>query len=73
LKCERCDLMPKFQPTISKNERIVISIRIESSKLEKIDDIANKIRISRNELIGQCLDYALKNIDFEPRLKSKKS
>ncbi|MDR1463766.1 MAG: CopG family transcriptional regulator [Oscillospiraceae bacterium] len=65
--------MQKFQPTTPKSDKVVISIRLESSKLEAIDAIASKIRISRNELIGQCLDYALKNIDFEPRSKSKKS
>ena len=61
--------MQKFQPTISKDEKIVVSIRIESSKIETIDDIANKIKISRNELICQCLEYALKNIEFKPSLK----
>jgi len=64
--------MQKFQPTISKSEKIVVSIRLENRKLEAIDDIANKIKISRNELICQCLEYALTNIDFKSSLKSKK-
>jgi len=55
--------MSKFQPL--KNEKIVKSIRIDSSRLEQIDKIATKIDISRNELINQCLDYALKNLEFK--------
>jgi len=52
----------KFEPT--KSEKIVISIRIEDAKLKHIDNIANGIDISRNELINQCLDYALENVKF---------
>ncbi len=60
--------MEKFIPT--KNEKVVISIRLEIDKLNKIDDISNKINISRNELINQCLNYALENVEFS---KSKKN
>lgn len=59
--------MVKFIPT--KSEKIVISIRLETEKINKIDEIANKIDISRNELINQCLDYAINNIEF---IKEKK-
>ncbi len=55
--------MSKFQP--SKTEKIVISIRIEDYKIQQIDKIASKIDISRNELINQCLDYALNNLEFK--------
>lgn len=55
--------MNKFQPT--KSEKIVITIRIEDYRVEELDKIANKIDISRNELISQCLDFAIKNIDFK--------
>jgi len=58
--------MKKFYPTILKSEKVVISIRTDNNKLEKIDDIANKIKISRNDLINQCLDYALDNVTFSP-------
>lgn len=60
--------MKKFIPT--KSEKIVISIRIENEKIDKIDEIANKIDISRNELINQCLDYALNNLEFNGKEKS---
>lgn len=60
--------MVKFIPT--KSEKIVISIRIENEKIEKIDEIANKIDISRNELINQCLDFALNNLEFNKKEKS---
>lgn len=55
--------MKKFQP--SKSEKVVISIRIEDSKLEEIDKIASKIDISRNELIVQCLEFAINNLEFK--------
>ena len=60
--------MVKFIPT--KSEKIVISIRMENEKINKIDEIASKINISRNELINQCLDFALKNLEFEKKEKS---
>lgn len=59
--------MEKFVP--SKNEKIVISIRLNSSKINQIDEIANKIDLSRNELINQCLDYALNNLEFNTEKK----
>lgn len=62
--------MIKFQP--SKSEKVVISIRIEDYKLEEIDKIASKIDISRNELINQCLDYAINNLEFKNIKKEKK-
>ncbi|MBQ8891289.1 MAG: CopG family transcriptional regulator [Bacilli bacterium] len=63
--------MIKFQP--SKSEKVVISIRIEDYKLEEIDKIASKIDISRNELINQCLDYAINNLEFKNIKKEKKN
>lgn len=55
--------MNKFHPL--KNEKIVISIRIDSNKLDEIDQIAAKIDISRNDLINQCIDYSLNNLEFK--------
>lgn len=63
--------MIKFQP--SKSEKVVISIRLENYKLEEIDKIASKIDISRNELINQCLDYAINNLEFKNIKKEKQS
>lgn len=58
--------MNKFQPT-NKSEKIVITIRIEDYRVEELDKIANKINISRNELISQCLDFAVKNLEFKEK------
>ena len=63
--------MIKFQH--AKSEKVVISIRIENYKLEEIDKIAFKIDISRNELINQCLDYAINNLEFKNIKKEKKN
>ena len=59
--------MEKFQPTSksSKSEKIVVTIRIEDYRVEELDRIASKINISRNELISQCLDFAIKNLELK--------
>mgnify|MGYP003501352385 FL=1 len=63
--------MIKFNPF--KSEKIVITIRIEDYRVEELDKIANKLNISRNELISQCLDFAVKNIEFKKQSKKNKS
>lgn len=39
-----------------------ITIRIDFEKLEMIDKLASDYDLSRNELINQCISYALKHI-----------
>ncbi|MFI3301205.1 MAG: hypothetical protein R3Y28_07280 [Candidatus Gastranaerophilales bacterium] len=51
--------MNEFKPV--KQEKAVISIRIDTEILKNIDDLSYKTDISRNELIVQCIDFALKN------------
>lgn len=51
--------MADFKP--KKTEKSIISIRIDNSILEKIDEFSLKYDISRNEFIVQCIDFALKN------------
>jgi len=51
--------MDGFKPI--KNEKSVISIRIDKDMLNTIDALAGETDISRNEMIIQCIDYALKN------------
>ena len=55
--------MKNFKP--KKTEKEVISIRIDTVLLEKVDMISSSIDISRNELIIQCIDYAIANMDEE--------
>ena len=55
--------MNDFKPV--KNEKTVISIRIDTDKLKIIDGLANGTDISRNEMIIQCIDYALKNFSHK--------
>ena len=59
--------MNTFQPSkrIISNEKVVVSVRMSINKINKIDEIANLIYISRNELINQCVEYALNNLEFE--------
>ncbi len=53
--------MMHFIPKPEKNE--VICIRIDSEKLKFIDDVANRNNMSRNKFIGQCIDFALQNLE----------
>lgn len=49
----------EFKPV--KPEKTVISIRLDADVLKVLDTLSNDTDISRNELILQCIDYALKN------------
>lgn len=60
--------MEKFKPSKINTEKVVISIRIDINTLEEIDKEAAKIEISRNELITQCIDFALSNIDKKDKV-----
>lgn len=51
--------MTIFKPI--KQEKTVISIRLDVDMLKIIDELAQKTDISRNEIIVQCIDFALKN------------
>lgn len=53
--------MKNFIPR--KQEKDVISIRMDVKLLEQIDTIAAENDISRNELIVQCIEYALENME----------
>ena len=53
-------MMEDFKPI--KQEKTVISIRIDVDVLKKIDKLSNDTDISRNEFIVQCIDFALKNL-----------
>jgi len=55
--------MDGFKPI--KNEKTVISIRIDKDMLDIVDSVANETDISRNEMIIQCIDYALKNSEVK--------
>ena len=52
--------MKEFKPI--KQEKVVISIRINSDTLKLVDDCSYKSDISRNEFIVQCIDYALAHL-----------
>ena len=39
-----------------------ITVRIEFSKLEKIDKLAAVYKLSRNEFLNQCLDFAMEHM-----------
>ena len=51
--------MIEFKP--SKNEKAVITIRIDTEMLETVDKISGDVDISRNEFIIQCIGFALEH------------
>jgi len=53
--------LEKFLP--KKQEKEVISMRIPADVLAELDAKATVFEISRNELINQCIVYALKHMD----------
>lgn len=55
--------MDKFIPSKENNEKVVISMRLDSKLLEIIDKEASIVDISRNEFISQCIEYAIKNME----------
>ena len=48
-----------------KQEKSVISIRLDTEVLKTIDELSLKTDISRNEFIVQGIEYALKNFRKE--------
>lgn len=50
-----------------KPEKEVISMRISVDTLQILDDKANEIGISRNELINQMILFALANMDEQDK------
>lgn len=55
--------MQEFVPF--KPEKEVISIRLESKLLKKVDNAAENANISRNEFINQCIVYALEHLSCD--------
>ena len=55
--------MANFIPR--KPEKEVISMRISIETLAEVDRQADKIGISRNEFINQCISFALANMETE--------
>ena len=53
--------MEKF--TLKKQEKEVISMRIPSELLARLDAKAAEYDISRNEFINQCITFALSKMD----------
>ena len=54
-------VLEKFVPR--KPEKEVISMRISTDVLAQLDAKAAAFEISRNELINQCLAFALANME----------
>lgn len=53
-----------FIITPKEDKSVTMTIRIDKSLQDKLDELANKSNRSRNELVNMALDYALKNARF---------
>lgn len=53
--------MKEFKPV--KQEKTVISIRLDVELLKVIDELSMKADISRNEFIIQSVSYAIENMN----------
>jgi len=54
----------EFIITPKEDKSVTISIRIEKQMQDQLDQLAQKSNRSRNELINQALEYALKHVKF---------
>ena len=57
--------MKEFIPY--KQEKEVISIRLDSELLKTVDEAATKAGISRNEFINQCISFALEHLSYRDK------
>ena len=48
-----------------RGDSVVVSMRIPSELLQKLDSVAEKTGRTRNDLIQTCLEFALENIEIE--------
>ena len=60
-KIKKVIVLPKFEP--KKAEKEVISMRIDTEMLRKVDEKAAKYDLSRNELINQMIAFALNSME----------
>lgn len=54
--------MSTFLPKAYDKEQI--TIRISSERLAELEKIASQLGMSRNQLINQCVDYALQHLSL---------
>lgn len=60
--------MRDFIPKAYKKE--AVTVRFDESVLHEVERIANLYKMSRNELVVQCVQYALQNLsDFTPGME----
>ena len=55
----------KFIPR--NGEKEVISVRIPKALLQRVDKLAVDNSLSRNELLMQCIEYALDNLENDSK------
>jgi predicted HicB family RNase H-like nuclease len=60
--------MGKFviKTEVEKISSINRTIRIKPEVFDKLMEISEKSGVSFNKLVGQCLEYALSNLEEEP-------
>ena len=54
-------MMDRFIPKTQ--DKSVISVRLEDALIESLDELSKKRKMSRNEIIKQCIEFALERIE----------
>ena len=63
------NFIPKFVPV--ENSKALISLRLNVSTIEKLERLAYKSKLSRNEYIKQIIEHVLQNIDENEEAENK--
>lgn len=61
-----CLMDEKFVLNTKKDEKVIMTIRLEKSLQERFDHLAAVSERSRNEVIVMALRYALDHLEFVP-------
>ena len=54
----------EFIITPKEDRTVTMTIRIEKTLQDKLDELARQSNRSRNEIVNMALEYALKNVKF---------
>ena len=64
--------MERFKlPDMNKEISVTKTFRLKYSLIERLEEVANKNNMSVNRLITECLEFALRNLEFKDE-KNKK-
>ena len=45
-----------------------VTVRIDENTLKRVDELAAQLKISRSDLVNQCIEYALKQMETDKNI-----